>query len=291
MAQTLRITAGDGRTLRVTESGDPKGRPVVVHHGTPMDGTPPPAAVADAERNGLRLIAYDRPGYGGSDAQPGRTIADCASDVAGIADALGIDRFVTWGISGGGPHALACGALLPERVAAVASISGVGPYDADDLDFMAGMGEGNVEEFGAAVEGAETLDPLLRAEAEAMAATGTDALLEAMRTVLSDLDAQALDGELGAYLHASVQAGLAPGIAGWSDDDLAITRPWGFDLEDITAPVLVAQGAHDLMVPPAHGAWLAAHIPTAEARLRDDEGHVTLLRDIAEIQAWLAARL
>src|SRR5919109_1263991 len=154
-----RIESPDDRVLAAVEGGDPNGPAVVVHNGTPMSRLLYAPHVADAKARGLRLIGYDRPGYGGSTPQPGRVVADAAADVAAIADALGIDRFGTWGISGGGPHALACAALLPDRVVAAASLAGVAPYDAKDLDWLAGMGEANVQEFALTLQGRGKLEP------------------------------------------------------------------------------------------------------------------------------------
>ena len=136
----------DGRTLAVEDSGDPAGRPVLVHMGTPNSRHLYGQNARDAAEQGLRLIGYDRPGYGGSSPQPGRTVADCAGDVRAICAELGIDRLVTWGISGGGPHVLACAALLPDLVAAVASLASPAPYGAEGLDYFAGMGRGNIDD-------------------------------------------------------------------------------------------------------------------------------------------------
>ena len=126
------VPAPGGRTLAVEDAGDRGGRPVMVHVGTPggrrLYG---PRTLADAERRQLRLISYDRPGYGGSTAQPGRSTADCACDVRVICEALGIERLAMWGLSGGGPHVLACAALLPDLVTAVASLASLAPYDAE----------------------------------------------------------------------------------------------------------------------------------------------------------------
>src|ERR1700674_1036005 len=139
------VQAADGRTLRLEDGGDPRGKPVLMHHGTPGAGLLYPAAEADARQLGIRLIGYDRPGYGGSSPQPGRTVADCAGDVRAICAALGIDRLAMWGISGGGPHVLACAALLPDLVTAAASLASPAPYGADGLDFFEGMGELNAD--------------------------------------------------------------------------------------------------------------------------------------------------
>src|SRR5690348_5574117 len=139
----------DGRTLRVHEAGAAEGPVVLVHQGTPMSGRLYEPHMRDAEKRGIRLLAYDRPGYGGSSPAPDRSVADAAADSAALADALGIERFAVWGISGGGPHALACAAQLPDRVVATASLASVAPIDAEGLDWLAGMGEMNLEEFAA----------------------------------------------------------------------------------------------------------------------------------------------
>src|ERR687893_555599 len=161
---THEVSTGDGRTLAVVETGAADGPVVLGQHGTPGSGRFHRAEIESAERIGLRLLAYDRPGYGGSTRQPGRDVAGAATDVAAIMDTLGAERFATYGWSGGGPHALACAALLDGRCAAVATIAGVAPADAPGLEFMAGMGEGNVEEFGTAREGREPLEALLEQE-------------------------------------------------------------------------------------------------------------------------------
>jgi pimeloyl-ACP methyl ester carboxylesterase len=182
---------------------------------------------------------------------------------------------------------LACAALLGDRVTAVASLSGVAPHDAPGLDWMGGMGEGNVTEFTATLAGEEELVPLLEQESAAMRAGTPEQLAEAVRSVLSPPDLAVFGGDIGQWIYDTVQVGLEPGIAGWRDDDLAFAKPWGFELDAIAVPVLVVQGRQDLMVPPAHGEWLAAHLPGAEARIRPDEGHVTALRAIGDIHAWL----
>jgi pimeloyl-ACP methyl ester carboxylesterase len=281
------LTVPDGRTLAVHEAGDPDGRAVVVHHGTPGAGLLYAAHGRFAAALRLRLIGYDRPGYGGSDRRPSRAVADAAGDVAAILDALGVDRFATWGASGGGPHALACAALLPDRCAVAVTVAGVAPYGADGLDWMAGMGDDNLAEFAAAQAGeaalAAYLDPQLPALREAR---GED-LVPALRSVLSDVDAAALTDELGDYLAALFRRGLAGGAEGWIDDDLAFLAPWGFDLDDLAVPIAIWQGRHDLMVPPAHGRWLAEHVAGAESHFEDGEGHVSLLE--SRMQAILAA--
>jgi pimeloyl-ACP methyl ester carboxylesterase len=180
---------------------------------------------------------------------------------------------------------------LSHRVVAVAAVASIGPPDRPDLDLTEGMGEGNIVEFGLAREGEEALRPHLEHEVKGMDDLDVSSFIEAMRPFLSDLDAEALDGELGTYMLDSFRRSLARGVDGWVDDDLAFLRPWEFELEDITAPVLVVQGRQDLMVPWTHGEWLARNLPAAESWLREDEGHLTLFVSVAPaIQEWLLAR-
>jgi pimeloyl-ACP methyl ester carboxylesterase len=284
------VTTPDGRELRICEAGPPDGLAVVIHNGTPMSRLLFRPHVEDAERRGVRLIGYDRPGYGGSTPHPGRSIADAVRDVEAIADALGIDRLATWGISGGGPHALACAALLPERVSAAASLASVAPYPAEGLDWFAGMGEANVAEFGLTLEGREALEPFLRQERDSMLAAGLAGLAEAMRTLLSPTDRAVFTGETADYVFEAFRAGSEERLDGWIDDDLAFAKPWGFELETIDVPVLLWQGREDRFVPFAHGEWLARHIPTVDARLSSDDGHVTLLAQrVPQVHEWLVA--
>jgi pimeloyl-ACP methyl ester carboxylesterase len=289
---THQVTTADGRTLAVREAGAADGPVLVSQHGSPGSGRLYRTEIEGAERLGARLLTYDRPGYGGSSPHPGRSVADAAEDVAAILDALGAGRFATYGWSGGGPHALACAALLEGRCAAAATIAGAAPSDQPDLEFTAGMGEGNVEEFGKAREGREPLTAMLRQEAEGLASVTPDELAEAISPHLSGPDASALRGELAEFLHGMILGGLAHGIDGWLDDDLAFVKPWGFDVAAIDVPVSVWQGDDDLMVPGAHGRWLATHVAGAEAQLLPGEGHLTLFANrVGDIQGRLAAHL
>jgi pimeloyl-ACP methyl ester carboxylesterase len=286
------VETPDGRILAVQESGDPAGKPVLVHMGTPNSRHLYGPTKADAAAHGLRLISYDRPGYGGSTAQPGRSHADCAADVRTIATALGIERLGIWGISGGGAHALACAALLPDLAAGVASLAGLAPYGAEDLDWFDGMGKENADDFREhATDKAAARKKTDRDWEEAMATTAGQ-IAEQFPTLLSPVDATVLTGELAEYLAFSEHEGLAPGSEGWWEDGEAQVGPWGFELGDISVPVLIVHGRHDKFVPFGHGEWLAARIPGAEAWLLDDDGHLTLMeRRVPEVHAWLAERL
>jgi len=263
----------------IHELGD--GFPVVCHHGTPSTGELYPSW----ETDGVRLIGFDRSGYGDAPRRRGRRVADVVDQVVAVVDSLGIERFATWGVSGGGPHALACAALLPDRVVAAASIASPAPFDADGLDWFAGQGEGNVVEHTAASRGETAVRPLLEQMHAAMTAGGETALADELASLLTGPDAEALTGGLAAYLHRMlVDTG---GVDGWLDDDLAFVTPWGFDLGSISVPVLVRHGEQDAFVPPAHGRWLASRIPGAEERITPDDGHLTLYERMAEVHEWL----
>lgn len=283
------VTTPDGRTLACQEGGALDGFPVIVHWGTPMGRMLYDAHTRDAEERGIRLVSFDRPGYGGSSPRPDRTVADVAYDTEAVADSIGADRFATWGISGGGPHALACAALLPTRVTAAASLASVAPWGVEGLDFLDGMGEENVTEFGAADEGRDVLVPLLEEWRQMMVTSSSHNALEGFESLLSPPDLEvANDGEVGRFLSANSRLGLADSAEGWVEDDLAFTRPWGFEFERIRVPVLLWQGVQDFMVPPDHGRWLADRIPNVEAHISDDDGHLTLITSrVPDTHAWL----
>jgi pimeloyl-ACP methyl ester carboxylesterase len=204
---------------------------------------------------------------------------------------LGVDRFATWGHSGGGPPALACAALLPGRCLAAATLASVGPYGVEGLDWLAGMGEGNTENFDLILAGGEPLDDEFRRTQTEMFSAGPDGLRQAMLTVLSPLDQEVMTAEFAEWSYRIMSEGAAERIDGWRDDNLAVVKPWGFDVADITVPVLLLQGREDLMVPPQHGRWLAERIPGAEAEFGDTEGHMTLLANrVPDVHDWLLAR-
>ncbi len=290
MERTLRTA--DGRALRVEIAGDPGGKPVVMHHGTPGAGHAYGPHVADAAERGICLIAYDRPGYGESTAQPGRTVADCAADVRAIADSLGFDRIAVWGVSGGGPHALACAALLPDLVAGVASLASLAPYGAEGFDYFAGMGQENVDDIKLTLSDEASAREKAPEDRRRLLSLSLEQTIDAFPTLLSPVDAAAHDDELARLLYRWSHDGLAPGVDGWWDDSMAQLHPWGFDVGSIAVPVQLWHGRHDWFVPFQHGEWLAAHIPGVEAHLTEDDGHITLLqRRIPEVHAWLLERL
>ncbi|MHB1430732.1 MAG: alpha/beta fold hydrolase [Streptosporangiaceae bacterium] len=275
-AETFGVRTADGRALHVLTAGPADGLPLVYHSGTPSGLVPFEPMAEAAAALGLRLVTYARPGYGESDPQPGRRVADAAADVITILDQLGAGRCVTVGWSGGGPHALATGALLGDRCLAAATIAGVAPYRAEGLDFLAGMGEENIEEFGAAEQGEAPLSAFLAEQMAALSGVTGPQVAEALGGLVTAVDQAALTGRFAEYQAASFRAALSTGIAGWRDDDLAFVADWGFALADLRLPVSIWQGDQDAMVPFAHGQWLAAHIPGARAHLLPGEGHLSL---------------
>jgi pimeloyl-ACP methyl ester carboxylesterase len=269
------IEIAAGRQLEVLISGPGDGLPLVFHNGTPGGLVAFAPMTAAAAERGLRTVMYARPGYGASTVVPGRRVADAADDTTALLDRLGAGDFVTVGWSGGGPHALACAARLPGRCLAAATIAGVAPYAADGLDWLAGMGEENVQEFGAALAGETELTAFLTREAAALREVTADQVAEGLGGLASDVDKSVITGEFAGYLAESFRAAVRSGIAGWRDDDFAFASEWGFALE-ASVPVSVWQGDQDMMVPFAHGQWLTAHWDGAKARLMPGEGHLSL---------------
>lgn len=249
---------------------------VLVHTGTPEDGPLFGGFVEAGAERGLRHLSYSRPGYGDSDRMPGRRVADCAADVAAIADALGIESFFVLGWSGGGPHALASAALLPERVRAAATVAAAAPYRAEGLDWLAGMGEENLAEFGAAETGEDALRAYLEGEVEGVDSVNGENLREAFGDLVCEADRRALTGEVAEYLAGAIQEAVRNGIWGWFDDDMAFIREWGFDVGSVEVPVTIWHGDEDRFVPFSHGEWLADNVSEARSCLRAGEGHISL---------------
>jgi pimeloyl-ACP methyl ester carboxylesterase len=270
------LELGEGRTLHVYDKGadGTAGRLAVFwHHGTPNIGAPPQPLFPAAARLGIRWVSYDRPGYGGSTPYPGRDVASAAPYVAAVADALGIDRFAVMGHSGGGPHALACGALLPERVLGVVSVAGLAPFGAEGLDWFAGMSDSGVASLRAAAEGRAAKE---RYESEA----------EYDPEMFTAADHAALSGTWSWVLDV-VGPAVEGGPGGLIDDDLAYVAPWGFDPAQVIASVLFVHGGQDRVVPSSHGEWLARRCPSAELWLHPEDGHVSILNQGAAAMAWL----
>jgi pimeloyl-ACP methyl ester carboxylesterase len=284
------ITLGDGRVLEVASWGDPTLPTVVFHHGTPGSSRTLEMLLPLVERDESFFVTTSRAGYGRSSRDAGRSIASVVADTRAALDHLGRTTYIAVGVSGGGPHALACGALDAPRCRGVVSVAGVVPIDVD-IDWTDGMGPENVEEFAMALEGGPAFEAAIE-EAGAMLATSTaENIIELMGGLLStpDLDALA-DQAVRALFASSTAYGFFSGWRGFYDDDVATFSPWGFDPRDIAVPVDLFYGDQDLMVPPAHGKWLSANLPTARTHHYLDEGHLSVFTNhFGEIAAAIAA--
>jgi pimeloyl-ACP methyl ester carboxylesterase len=270
------FTLADGRDVEYLTAGQEDGLPLLVHEGTPSGLVISASLGKAAVDRGLRVIQAARPGYEDSTSRPGRIVADVVADTGELLDALGAASYVSIGFSGGGPHSLACAALAAGRCLGAASVAGVAPYQAAGLDWMAGMGQENLEEFGRAARGADVLTPYLDKEAAALAGVTGEQVAASLGGLISAADAAMLTGELADDVAKSLRGAVRNGTAGWRDDDLAFVAGWGFDPAAAGQRAAIWQGDQDNMVPLAHGRWLAAHIPGARGHLEPGAGHLTM---------------
>lgn len=280
-----RMSLTSGGSLLVREWGDPDGPLVVFHHGTPSSSIAVPGGWDSAARGGARLCSFDRPGYGGSDRQAGRAVADAAEWTVAVADAVGRERFAVVGTSGGGPHAAAAAACAPGRVAALGLIVSLGPYPSPDA-VVPGMLAETEDEICAARQGEHALRAMISSLG------GVDEALDGWMALLPPSDAEVLSRpEVQREEGVEHDEWSVMGIDGWVDDDLALfARPWGFAVETIRAPTMVLFGGADVLVPPAHAhAWGRA-LPHAAAQEVAGGGH--WLRDHeAGVVDWLAEQV
>jgi pimeloyl-ACP methyl ester carboxylesterase len=282
---TSTLTLADGRELELEVTGPDGGDVLLFVHGTPGGSHQLGQLARAVHAREHRLVTWSRAGHGASWRRSGRDVASETADAAAVLDHLGVESCVVAGWSGGGPHALACAALLTDRVRAVTTIAGVAPYGAEGVDFMAGMGEDNLEEFGAALEGAEPLRVWLTAARTQLVEVTAAEVAASLDTLISEGDRASLTGEFADFLATEFRQAVAAGVDGWLDDDLAFVRPWGFDLGDIAVPTHLWQGGEDLMVPFAHGQWLHRRIPGATAHLEAGKGHLDIL--LGHLDGWV----
>ena len=279
--------APDGRTLALFQRGAAEGVPVIVCHGTPgsrLARHPDPELY---ERHGVRMVAYDRPGYGGSDPMPGRSVADAAADVAAIADELGFERFAVVGGSGGAPHALACGALLGDRVLRVGALVTPAPSDTD-FDFFDGLADLNVKEFNAALEGREAIEAFVQKYVDALR-SDPDGVIDQIASELPEIDREvASREEFRVITREQFLEAVRQGVSGWADDDLAFAKPWGFEPEDVEAEVALWQGELDVLAPRSHGEYVASRLPNARFEIVQGHGHF-LVDEWSTVLDWLTA--
>lgn len=269
------IDLADGRRVEAFVDDDHTGVPIVFHHGTPGCGRPLTVLVEAARAEGFRWVSLSRPGFGSSTRLDGRRVGDIAGDTAAVLDHLGIAECVVAGWSGGGPHALACGALIPDRVAGALVIAGCAPYPAEGLDWLAGMSESEEAEARAAIEDPDALRRLIDPRRAWYGSATGEELMGALVGRFPEVDIAALAPHATEFVSCIAEA-VAPGIDAWIDDWRALVRPWGFDVTDVVVPVVLWQGTLDESCPLAHARWLHDHLPTSTLVVRDGEGHLSI---------------
>jgi pimeloyl-ACP methyl ester carboxylesterase len=286
---SYQLKTSDGRMLATKSYGDPDGKPVFLLHGTPGSRLGPRPRGAVLHRLGIQLITFDRPGYGKSDRHEGRRVADAAADVLTIADAYGLDKFAVVGRSGGGPHALACAALIPDRLTKAAVLVGLAPRGADGLDWYDGMTQSNASEHTVAAKGYEGLAAITEAAAEAVRANPAS-LLASLLPEMPDSDRRVVaDPGIRAQLLQTYAEALRTSADGWIDDVLAFHLPWGFDPATINLPVLLWHGAIDNLSPVSHAMWLAQRIASATVVVQAGAAHFSALDVLPDILRWLSS--
>jgi len=284
------VEAPDGRRLAVESLGDPEGKPVFLQHGTPGGRNGPRPRGIVLHRRGIRLISYDRPGYPGSDRLPDRRVADAAADVEAIANYFGIGRFSVIGRSGGAPHALACAALLKERVICAAALGSIAPFDAEGLNWTDGMASSNIEVYSDAEADLGALIATLK-ERAGQVRNNSEGLLKLLWPDLVDHDKEVIGDialrQMIARIHAEA---LQESADGWIDDIIALIHPWGFEPSEITAPVKLWGGSDDVFSPVSHTYWLAQRIKTAELQIESGKAHFGTVEILPRILTWVAEK-
>lgn len=285
MPETRTTELPDGRKLAWTEFGDEGGVPVINCHGGLTSRLDVGRCDAVARTSGIRLISPDRPGIGRSERRRGRTLLDWPSDVAALADEIGLTRFAVMGWSAGGAYAAACAYALPSRVSAAALVTSVIPRDwegmAEDVNRMD-------RTFMGLSEHVPIVNTLVFGAMGAVARLSPDAFRR-MSAVNLDASSRAV---VLATPAAEFSEPIAEGTrdpAGVEDDYRILDSPWGFDPAAITAPVHIWQGTTDRLVPFGWGKRLAEHLANAQFTACAGEGHFLPLDRYAEIFASLAA--
>jgi len=274
-----------GRVLRVRDAGDPVGPVVIYFHGTPGSRLDLASDEHVAAGRGVRLVSFDRPGYGGSTAAP-FGLASIAADAHAVADALGVARFATLGMSGGGPGALAAATVPGGRVIRVGVASGAGPFQLvpgaldqlDDND-RAAVKQVTADPATAAAGFAAGFEPLIGA-----VAPGGPGPAIAFADLLSPRDAELMqDPRLVSALTTTMREGLRTGTSGGGWDNVSWLGPWDVDLNAVRCPVLLWYGTDDRFASPAHGRWLADNLPDARLVMREGEGHFGIMEHLGEM--------
>ncbi|HZY91602.1 MAG TPA: alpha/beta hydrolase [Thermoplasmata archaeon] len=281
----------DGRLVRVFDGGALDGTAILGMHGMPLSAAPFRRHLRAAQDRGVRWVTYDRPGYGGSTARPGRSVADCQEEVRAIVETLGLKRFGVWGWSAGAPHALAVAARFPQKVFGTVLLATIAPHFSRGLDWYADVGEFNAIEFRAARRGSGDLTALIEPQREELLRARPEAVRSAWATILSPADRRALSGEFSKFFFHGMREGIRPSISGWRDDDLALVRPWRVNWGSVRAPTLLLHGKDDWFVGPTHSECLARRLPNSRVRIVPGEGHLSLFSHrLPGVLDWLAER-
>jgi pimeloyl-ACP methyl ester carboxylesterase len=284
-----RVDVG-GTPLMVRQAGDPDGRPLVYFHGTPSCRLEPAVADVLCAELGIRLVSFDRPGYGESPARP-FSLASIAGDTATVADALGIARFATTGQSGGGPFSLACGAVLGDRVTRVGVTAGPAPFhempgaldrlDDNDTSAVALL----PDRTASAARFAVGFEPF-----RALGQASDQQIIEGFKGMSSPRDRELLDRpELGSALAATIRGAMPYGTSGGGWDNVAWVGPWDIDLDAVRQPVHLWYGGEDTFCPAGTGEWLDERLPTATLVVRAGDGHMGVMEHIREIVETLVS--
>jgi len=285
-ARDRAIALGDGRTILLREYGDPAGQPVIALHGTPASRLMY-AAAKSAGAHGLRLIAPDRWGYGGSSPHPRPTLAAFADDMQRVADGLGIERFGVLGVSGGGPYAAAMAVLLRERVTALALVAPVGPIaDAPGVR-LSGF---HALCFRILPRVPGSLRLVFSAFRRGLKAAPEAAIRVASMRAPPPDRAVLANAEVHARFTAMFAEGLKDGVAGALIDMAIFSRPWDIALERVAVPSALWIGTADNNVPMDAARKLARSIPGCELIVLEGEGHLWVALNYDGVLGWIAAK-
>jgi pimeloyl-ACP methyl ester carboxylesterase len=280
------ITLADGRKLGIIDTGQPDGIPILMNNGTPSSRVLYNGSIDYAKKKGVRLISYDRPGYGDSTPLPGRTVGSAAEDVAAIAKSLDLEKLLVMGLSGGGSHVLSCAALLPDLVVAAVDLAGFAPIDAKGLDWYAGQTVDNKKELNTALKGLGSFKAAYYALVDYWKICRPADFYEAVKASFPASVAD-ITYDISNYSLSQVREGMKNGFDGWYEDDIATITPWGFDPGQIKIPVLLIYHEKDEGIPMAHGKWLASKIPNVQTNFTGKGGHLSMISRIPEAMDWL----
>lgn len=280
------VRLADGRVMRLREYGDPRGTPVIALHGTPASRLMYSAAKS-AGSQGLRLIAPDRWGYGGTSAHPNPTLPAFAADIARVADVLGLARFAVLGVSGGGPYACALGALLRDRVTALALVAPVGP-----MGGVAGVKLSAFHHFCfrllPRMPGAVRF--VFRGFKRGLDSSPHRAIRIAMVRSPAPDHRVMTHPEVRTRFMGMFAEGLRPGVEGALTDMQIFNRPWHLPLHEISTPSALWIGTADNNVPIDAAHKLAAAIRGCELIELEGEGHLWVAVNYDEVLGWIAEK-